>query len=494
MASLRRRLLLWSTYCAASLGCTEGSGPTLASVTTVTATSGPASDADGYTLQIDAERREPVGIADTLVVAGLAAGEHELELQGVAPNCTVSGGGTRTVTAGSDESAFVRFDVECSSTAGTLQVTTATGGVDLDPGGFVASVNDSEVFAIGANAVASTTLPTGSYRVALGGIGSNCTLDGPAEREAEVLSGGITRLEFALHCSATTPAGRGHEIAFLRSRREGFIRSANLELMNEDGTSVRPLPTISASSQRSPDWISDGDHLGFMAEADDCEFDCGKAYVLDLSTGTAEPVPQEVGFGTARWSPDGTRIVFEEASCETDCEPDPVTFHLVVAAADGSSREFIASDTLDYFRPAWLADGTGMVYVRHRDALLDIAQRNTDGSGEQEIGHNLQGELSFIDDLAPSPDGSRLAFTATPVGEDVPSQVYVVGMDGNGITALTGGPSNNEEPTWSPDSRRIAFASDRDGNKEIYVMDADGANQVRVTNDSADDTQPAWRP
>lgn len=38
--------------------------------------------------------------------------------------------------------------------------------------------------------------------------------------------------------------------------------------------------------------------------------------------------------------------------------------------------------------------------------------------------------------------------------------------------------SNNMFPQWSPDSRRIVFTSDRDGDPEIYVKNADGSNVV----------------
>ena len=42
---------------------------------------------------------------------------------------------------------------------------------------------------------------------------------------------------------------------------------------------------------------------------------------------------------------------------------------------------------------------------------------------------------------------------------------------------------------------QIAFASDRDaGNYEIYVMDADGKNQLRLTNNPNDDWSPSWSP
>jgi hypothetical protein len=36
---------------------------------------------------------------------------------------------------------------------------------------------------------------------------------------------------------------------------------------------------------------------------------------------------------------------------------------------------------------------------------------------------------------------------------------------------------NNVSPAWSPDSRHIAFFTDRNGKWELCVMDADGSNQ-----------------
>jgi Tol biopolymer transport system component len=41
---------------------------------------------------------------------------------------------------------------------------------------------------------------------------------------------------------------------------------------------------------------------------------------------------------------------------------------------------------------------------------------------------------------------------------------------------------------------KIAFTSDRDGNREIYVMNPDGTNQVRLTNNSVVDDFPTWSP
>ena len=69
-------------------------------------------------------------------------------------------------------------------------------------------------------------------------------------------------------------------------------------------------------------------------------------------------------------------------------------------------------------------------------------------------------------------------------------------MDGDGSnqTRLTRNEAWDSSPAWSPDGRRIAFQSDRDGAGEIYAMDGDGSNQTRLTRDLASDMEPALSP
>ena len=49
--------------------------------------------------------------------------------------------------------------------------------------------------------------------------------------------------------------------------------------------------------------------------------------------------------------------------------------------------------------------------------------------------------------------------------------------DGSGQRRLTRTAGFEYSPAWSPDGRKIAFASGRDGNSGIYVMNADGSEQ-----------------
>jgi dipeptidyl aminopeptidase/acylaminoacyl peptidase len=54
-------------------------------------------------------------------------------------------------------------------------------------------------------------------------------------------------------------------------------------------------------------------------------------------------------------------------------------------------------------------------------------------------------------------------------------------------------PNSDQEPAWSPDGQRIAFARGVHGATDIWVMNADGSGQVRLTpDDSHDHLSPAW--
>ena len=90
-----------------------------------------------------------------------------------------------------------------------------------------------------------------------------------------------------------------------------------------------------------------------------------------------------------------------------------------------------------------------------------------------------------------SPDGRRLAFNA---GSPRASDIYLISVEGSGLTQVTRDAAANFYPTWSPDSRRLAFSSNRDGDWDIFVMDVDGSNVRQLVNSPGLDDKPQWSP
>jgi Tol biopolymer transport system component len=87
-----------------------------------------------------------------------------------------------------------------------------------------------------------------------------------------------------------------------------------------------------------------------------------------------------------------------------------------------------------------------------------------------------------------------IAFTSARVTAmgNVPN-IWTRAPDGTEMN-LTNSPSNdNEDPAWSPDGSRIAFARSEGGLFHIWLMDADGENQVRLTSGFYE-RNPAWSP
>jgi len=66
--------------------------------------------------------------------------------------------------------------------------------------------------------------------------------------------------------------------------------------------------------------------------------------------------------------------------------------------------------------------------------------------------------------------------------------------DGSGQVRLTHNAARDVAPAWSPDGRKIAFLSKRDGNWEIYVMNADGTAERNLTRSPAHEASFAWSP
>jgi len=86
--------------------------------------------------------------------------------------------------------------------------------------------------------------------------------------------------------------------------------------------------------------------------------------------------------------------------------------------------------------------------------------------------------------------GPQTGYSCGGLCEDI----WLMNANGSHLSRLTTNPARDLESSWSPDGRRIAFHTTRDGDNAIYVMNWDGTGEVRLNNGFSYSMNPAWSP
>ncbi|HSM92297.1 MAG TPA: Tol-Pal system beta propeller repeat protein TolB [Anaeromyxobacteraceae bacterium] len=161
---------------------------------------------------------------------------------------------------------------------------------------------------------------------------------------------------------------------------------------------------------------------------------------------------------------------------------------LVLFDVDGKRSQVLLSEKMLILMPSWRPDGKELLVTSYRNGRPELwTYRLADRSFRKLVS---VGSLTMGGTW--SPDGSRIAFTASQSGGT--TDVWVADADGGNARRLTRDPGDDLSPTWSPDGRRIAFVSNRAGSPQIYVMNADGSDPRRLTFQGNYNQTPQWSP
>lgn len=114
------------------------------------------------------------------------------------------------------------------------------------------------------------------------------------------------------------------------------------------------------------------------------------------------------------------------------------------------------------------------------------------GEGAEGLTHVTFAAEGADFDPCVSADNSFMVFSSTQ--HRATADIYSKSISGRTITQLTSDPAHDIMPSISPDGRRIAFCSNRNGNWDVYVMSARGGQAVQLSSEPTQELHPSWSP
>jgi WD40 repeat protein len=445
-------------------------------------TTGTDPDANGYVLGLDRlDGQVRLDANGSIRFANLILGEHALFISDVAPNCVSDAVPVRFTIPDSKQEVVVDVRITCSA-LGSVQVSVATTGPDLDPDGYRVTVTGTSISdvvegLVGANAtVVVPRVAPGRHVVSFWDVAGNCDTAGPARREVDVQSAGVVAVSFDFSCESAT------WVAYVQVEP---VRNSEIWVIRSNRTGARRL-TDNPATDEQPAWSPDGARIAFTSDRD------GRQAIFVMNAdGTGVRRLTDAAFANYHptWSPDGTRIAF---TSERDADAE-----IYVMNADGTDQRRLTTQAGLDTDPAWSPDGTRIAFTSNRDGDEEIYVMNANGSGVTRVTVNPTWDRH----PAWSPDGTRLAFSRNQCGfYSCYPAVMVVGFAGPPAEEVGQG----DEPSWSPDGRKLAVTSvectyyyELCSVTGLGILNAAGKNAPNIWQPgltSGFQKNPAWQP
>jgi len=267
------------------------------------------------------------------------------------------------------------------------------------------------------------------------------------------------------------------EIAFV-STRSG---APEIWVMDADGANARQA-TRNKSINGFPAWSPDGRAIVYMSYLFD-----RSPHLFRLVRGGGlkagrmlEGLDAKTAVYRGVYDPSGQRMA---VVVSMDGAPE-----IYVVDADGRNPRRLTRHKAIDVSPTWSPDGRRIAFVSDRSGTPNLYVMDADGG-------NLR-RLTFGGGYhtAPawSPDGRWIAYELRAGGGQF--DIWLADPEGQGQAPLVTHPRSDENPSWAPDSRKLAFHSSRTGRPEIHVVDIDGENVRQITRGGGESTAPHWGP
>lgn len=272
--------------------------------------------------------------------------------------------------------------------------------------------------------------------------------------------------------------GRSGRIYFTTPTRPDFAPACGTASVSADGTGYECVDPFGFDPSLSPD------HRLIVEERPGMPV---PVYIVTpAGTGARRLTHTSTADSLApTFSPDSRRILYFQNGGDAD--------GIHVMNADGTGERRLTSDA--GFGPVFSPNAAQIAYF-----TTGITIVNADGTGSHVVLPNVRTvtllpspSLMNTTNTEPnwSPDGRQIVFTRETFSQTFGGprsdqiDVYAMNADGTGVRQLTSSTGVNEqEPSWSPDGRQIAYfkmpQQNPDGVGEIWVMNTDGSGQRAV--------------
>jgi Tol biopolymer transport system component len=201
--------------------------------------------------------------------------------------------------------------------------------------------------------------------------------------------------------------------------------------------------------------------------------------ITRLVKSTFDPDYQEIGllYSQSSFSPDGKLLAFSALGGGQE------NLYLL----DVKRRKRVAKIELPLdgiVGPSWSPDGKHLVFSGNKGGTTDLYTVDADGKNLTQLTHDL------FADMQPqwSPDGTMIAFaTDQAPGADLKNlifphwQIAIYHVNGGNVELIPGQAGLNINPMWAPDSKSIAFVSDRTGGQNIFLYDLAQKQHYQLT-------------
>jgi Tol biopolymer transport system component/serine/threonine protein kinase len=234
-----------------------------------------------------------------------------------------------------------------------------------------------------------------------------------------------------------------------------------------------------------PAFSPDGQTLAFIRSS---RLNSGDLYLISMQGGKLQRLTaDEQRVHSFTWTADGREIVFSSNRGGG--------FGLWRVAVSGGTPERVAATGQNSYSPAISRQGDRLAFnVSFLDSNIWRLDRSNIANQAAGALQNFANRLIFStrQDHSPqfSPDGKRIVFASDRSGSD---ELWVSESDGSHPAQLTFfAGQGNGTPRWSPDGLKIVFDARPAGNSDIYVVSAEGGKPSPLIQEPSHDVMPSW--